>query len=190
MFKLGDAGQEGEKSACTKTPSKYCVCQKIVCECSRVGEGAADKDEEDTEEEEIVKSAANGKEKEDGKENDDVIKQEEGTAEMKVAEKEEEKEEEGEEGEKSAEDVPEPKRCCVCSSTEDVKRCGGCKATIYCSKECQMAHHSYHAPYCCAISGLEKLELDKIYGDKSVQQKQLDGKVRRKMMELWVISRC
>ena len=39
--------------------------------------------------------------------------------------------------EKNAEEV---RKCCVCESTADVKRCSGCKSTWYCSKECQKSH--------------------------------------------------
>ena len=88
------------------------------------------------------------------------------------------------EGSACEEKTPSIEVCCVCSSEENVKRCGGCKAITYCSVKCQKAHRSYHAPYCAAISDLEKLELDKIYGDKDVRQKQLGVKLRRKMMKL------
>ena len=74
--------------------------------------------------------------------------------------------------------------CCVCASTENIRVCGGCKATMYCSRKCQISHRDYHAPWCAAITSLEKLELDKIYGKKKVQQNMGDEKLRRKIMKL------
>ena len=77
--------------------------------------------------------------------------------------------------------------CCVCAKTEiteDVRVCGGCKATRYCSKECQKSHRQYHAVYCSHIAELEKLEKLKIYGQKTVHQKQGDFKLRRRIMRL------
>ena len=68
----------------------------------------------------------------------------------------------------------EEERCCVCGSTESVQRCSGCRAAKYCSKKCQKSHHEYHSGYCSAISQLEKLEKEKIYGSFSVREKQLD----------------
>ena len=74
--------------------------------------------------------------------------------------------------------------CCVCASTENVRVCGGCKATMYCSRKCQVNHRDHHAPWCAAIASLERLELDKIYGKKKVQQNMGDEKLRRKIMKL------
>ena len=42
---------------------------------------------------------------------------------------------------------PEINVCCVCASTDNVRKCGGCKSTFYCSKKCQVDHHSYHGPH-------------------------------------------
>ena len=74
--------------------------------------------------------------------------------------------------------------CCVCGSTKEVKRCGGCSLTSYCSKECQVSHRPHHQVYCHAISSLMKIERDKIYKDKSVRQKQVDYKMSRKLAKL------
>ena len=73
---------------------------------------------------------------------------------------------------------------CVCGKQEEVKRCGKCKATSYCSKECQASHLPYHSTYCGAISELEQYEKNRIYGKRSVRQQQMDDKVRGKMMKL------
>ena len=35
-------------------------------------------------------------------------------------------------------------RCCVCKSEENVRRCGKCNITLYCSKQCQVSHFSQH----------------------------------------------
>ncbi len=75
-------------------------------------------------------------------------------------------------------------KCCVCSSEDDVRVCSGCKSTKYCSKECQKAHHNHHSTYCDAISDLEKLEKQKIYGDKSVREQQLDFWKHAKIVKL------
>ena len=83
--------------------------------------------------------------------------------------------------------TPSIETCCVCDKTEiteDIRVCGGCKATRYCSKECQKDHRSYHAAYCSHIVDLEKLVKQKIYGDKNVHQRQEDQKLRRKIMKL------
>ena len=74
--------------------------------------------------------------------------------------------------------------CAVCSGTEGIKVCGGCKTTRYCSKSCQKKHREHHAPYCAAIADLVKLELDKVYKKKNVRQRQDDLKLRRKIMKL------
>ena len=65
-----------------------------------------------------------------------------------------------------------------------MKRCGRCKATSYCSKDCQKIHSQYHAVYCSSIKELEKLEKSKLYGDKSVRQSQLDSRREAKMIKL------
>ena len=75
-------------------------------------------------------------------------------------------------------------KCCVCGSTDKVKRCGGCRATMYCSKKCQSSHRSYHATFCSAITDLEKLEIDKLYRGHSVRQQQLDTKTQTKIVKL------
>ena len=36
--------------------------------------------------------------------------------------------------------------CCVCASTENIRVCGGCKATMYCSRKCQVKQRDHHAP--------------------------------------------
>ena len=74
--------------------------------------------------------------------------------------------------------------CCVCGAKENIKRCGKCKATSYCSKGCQVAHLSYHGVYCEAISDLHKLETGKLYRDFSVRQSQMDLKIKTRMMKL------
>ena len=60
--------------------------------------------------------------------------------------------------------------CCVCASTENIRVCGGCEATMYCSRKCQVNHQDHHAPWYATIASLEKLELDKIYGKKKARQ--------------------
>ena len=77
--------------------------------------------------------------------------------------------------------------CCVCKSKENVRRCGRCKISLYCSKECQVAHNSQHKGWCSIMSGmaeLQDIEDTKLYGDLSVRQKQVDGKTRTKMVKL------
>ena len=74
--------------------------------------------------------------------------------------------------------------CCVCAKTENVRRCSGCHATHYCSKKCQKAHKEHHAVYCSHIAELEKMERCKLYGKKTVHQRQDDLKLRRKIMKL------
>ena len=78
----------------------------------------------------------------------------------------------------------EEEECCVCSSTVNVRRCSECHATSYCSRKCQKSHHAYHAPYCSAISQLEKFEIDKLYRGFSVRQQQLDAKTQTKLVKL------
>ena len=80
--------------------------------------------------------------------------------------------------------VTKEERCCVCNSDKEVKRCGGCKATVYCSKQCQKSHRSYHAVYCSAISDLYELEVNKLYRDFSVRQQQVDVKTQTKLVKL------
>jgi hypothetical protein len=75
-------------------------------------------------------------------------------------------------------------KCCVCTKTENVLRWSGCHATHYCSKECQIAHKEHHAVYCSHIVELEKIEKCKMYGKKTVHQRQDDLKLRRKIMKL------
>ena len=75
-------------------------------------------------------------------------------------------------------------KCCVCNSTINVKRCGGCKATAYCSSKCQKEHRRYHAVYCKAIHELHELEKSKLYQGFSVRQQQLDSKTRAKLVKL------
>ena len=65
--------------------------------------------------------------------------------------------------------------CCVCGSSDEVRCCGGCRATRYCSKICQMSHREDHAVYCNAIYELEELEKGKLYGERSVRQQVLDN---------------
>ena len=73
---------------------------------------------------------------------------------------------------------------CVCGSTANVRRCGGCRATSYCSKKCQRSHHSYHAVYCSAITDLENFQINKLYQGSSVRQQQLDAKTQAKIVKL------
>ena len=85
------------------------------------------------------------------------------------------------------ENTPSIEAYCVCAKTEiteDILVCGGCKATRYCSKECQKSHRSYHATYCSHIADLEQLVKQKMYGEKTVHQKQEDQKLRRRIMKL------
>ena len=49
-------------------------------------------------------------------------------------------------------------KCCVCGSQENVRRCGNCKLTSYCSKKCQKEHFSHHSQYCSIIVDLVKVE--------------------------------
>ena len=77
--------------------------------------------------------------------------------------------------------------CCVCKSKENVRRCGKCNITLYCSKQCQVSHISQHRGWCSIMSGmvqLQDIEEAKLYGDMSVRQKQVDGKTQTKMVKL------
>ena len=77
--------------------------------------------------------------------------------------------------------------CCVCKSKENVRRCGKCNITLYCSKQCQVSHLSQHRGWCSIMSGmvqLQDIEEAKLYGDMSVRQKQVDGKTQTKMVKL------
>ena len=74
--------------------------------------------------------------------------------------------------------------CCVCGSTEEVKRCGKCRMVSYCSKVCQISHHEHHRKCCSAIVDLKKLETEKMYRDLTVCQKRLDWKMESKLVKL------
>ena len=89
-------------------------------------------------------------------------------------------------GDKSActETTPDMDECVVCGETTDIKRCGKCKLISYCSKECQRLDSDNHQVYCSAIVNLQKIETDKLYGDRTVRQKQLDWKTQRKLVKL------
>ena len=73
--------------------------------------------------------------------------------------------------------------CCVCGS-EEVKRCGKCKMTCYCSKDCQKAHHAHHSEYCSMIVDLKIIETEKLYKEKSVRQVQVDDKLKKKLVKV------
>ena len=77
-----------------------------------------------------------------------------------------------------------PTACCVCGRKEKLKKCGKCKFTSYCSKNCQLKHLSYHSKYCSAISDLQKLEMDKLYRNYSVREEQMDDKNKIRIMKL------
>ena len=86
-----------------------------------------------------------------------------------------------------AEDLDEGINCCVCQSKENVRRCGKCNITLYCSKECQVSHISQHKGWCSIMSGIAELkdmEESKLYGNLSVRQKQVGGKTQTKMVKL------
>ena len=74
--------------------------------------------------------------------------------------------------------------CCVCGSEKEVRRCGKCKFTSYCSKACQWDHWNHHEVYCNAIVDLKKLETKKLYHNRTVRQIQTDYKSQKKMMNL------
>ena len=74
--------------------------------------------------------------------------------------------------------------CCVCGTDEEVKRCGKCKLTRYCSKGCQKEHHDHHEKWCSVIADLTKVEMEKLYGKLTVRQEQIDDKTRTKMLKL------
>ena len=74
--------------------------------------------------------------------------------------------------------------CCVCGSTEDVRRCSRCKVSLYCSKKCQVAHKEQHEKWCFVMAGVQEVEEKKRYGTKTVRQKQIDGKTQSKMLKL------
>ena len=74
--------------------------------------------------------------------------------------------------------------CVVCGGVDDLKFCGGCKSTHYCSKSCQLSHWSYHSIYCHAVTDLERLEKSKRYKNKSVRQSQVDDRTRLKVLKL------
>ena len=80
--------------------------------------------------------------------------------------------------------TPSVECCCVCGSVENVKVCGHCKATRYCSTKCQKSHREHHAVYCSAIKELERVQKEKVYGDCTVRQEREDVKTRRKLMKL------
>ena len=93
------------------------------------------------------------------------------------------------EGDRSADPslTPSGETCCVCGSSENVRRCGGCKVARYCSKFCQISHREYHEQYCCHIPELLKIETEKVVAHcakQSVRQMQFDMPTRRKMVKL------
>ena len=88
------------------------------------------------------------------------------------------------EGEEPASEESPLEICCVCGSADGVRRCGGCRATTYCSKTCKKSHRDYHAPYCSAIHDLEEYEKGKMYGERTVRQKLLDSWKHRKIAKL------
>ena len=72
----------------------------------------------------------------------------------------------------------------MCGESDGVKRCSQCKATLYCSKQCQREHFAHHKQWCATVSSLQKLETNKIYGNKTVRQGHLDWKTQKKMIRL------
>ena len=74
--------------------------------------------------------------------------------------------------------------CCVCGSTEEVKRCSKCKTTFYCSKKCQRAHIEYHAEYCSMIADLKKIQTEKWFKNFTVREKQVDDKMQKRLLKL------
>ena len=75
-------------------------------------------------------------------------------------------------------------KCCVCGSANDVKRCSQCKATLYCSKQCQKDHRPHHDVYCSAIESLEKHEREKLYRGYSLRQCQIDFRTKKRLIKL------
>ena len=75
-------------------------------------------------------------------------------------------------------------KCCVCSSDVNVRRCGKCKATAYCSKACQKFHFDYHSSYCSAIVQCHQMQVDNLYQNLSTRQHQIDFKVKKKILKL------
>ena len=75
-------------------------------------------------------------------------------------------------------------KCCVCASEVNVRRCGKCKATPYCSKACQKSHLNYHSPYCSAIVQCHQMQMDNLYKNVSTRQHQIDFKVKKKILNL------
>ena len=57
-------------------------------------------------------------------------------------------------------------------------------------RKCQKAHKEHHSAYCGHIAELEKLEKCKVYGNKTVHQRQDDLRLRRKIMKLLGRSQC
>ena len=78
----------------------------------------------------------------------------------------------------------EARKCCVCESVTNLKRCSGCKSTWYCSKKCQKSHREYHGVYCSAISQLCQLEINKLFRENTVRQRQVDTKTQAKIVKL------
>ena len=92
--------------------------------------------------------------------------------------------EENDGGAEVAEENVEERKCCVCESITDVKRCSGCKSAWYCSKKCQKSHREYHGVYCSAISQLCQLEINKLFKEFTVRQRQVDTKTQAKLVKL------
>ena len=85
----------------------------------------------------------------------------------------------------AANETPIVEKCCVCGfEGEEVRRCGHCKATSYCSVGCQMNHHDHHKVYCSMITSLENLEREKLYRGFSVRQCQVDFRTKKKLVRL------
>ena len=163
--KLIGTDQEGNESVQEeKTPSSVC------CECLGSCEG-----KNESKESEHKQDVRKDDEDDRNAENPDDIRPNSDTEESC----------DGEDEESAAEDTPVVNlTCCVCAKTDNIRVCGGCKETMYCSRKCQKSHREYHATYCAAITDLKKLELDKIYGKKKVQQNMGDWKLRKKIMKL------
>ena len=71
----------------------------------------------------------------------------------------------------------------MCGTKGGALRCAKCKMTHYCSKKCQKLHFEHHNPYCTMIEGLKEVERQKIYGDLSVRQIQVNDKTRKKYVK-------